>query len=277
MTVTRRGRTWSFVVWVPDGPGRRQVWRGGYRTKWEATAAERRFLVELEDEAAQVCAGERGQTVAEFLADWLVQSAPTRRPTTSVSYERCVRDHTVPVLGAVMLADLSPDHVRSWQAELHRKPLRFRDGTLSPTTVRYCHRLLRRALQDAPRWEPIERNPCDAVIAPRRADTDMQVWSPAEALAGLVSISRPGHCAAMLRTREPLAEQTLDAPTTPRAITESASPAEFRDAVSGLSAGLLTQCVVPVLTPRGRGSFGSLFPRRAEFVGAGSCGFLLEE
>jgi integrase len=169
------------VVWVPDGSDRRQVWRGGYRTKWEATAAERRFLVELEDAAAQTCADERGQTVAGFLTDWLVQSAPTRRPTTSVSYERCVRDHVIPVLGAVVLRDLSADHVRSWQAELLRKPLRFRDGTLSPTTVRYCHRLLRRALQDALRWELIDRNPCDAVIAPRRADTEMQVWSPTEA------------------------------------------------------------------------------------------------
>ena len=122
-----------------------------------------------------------GPTVAEFLTDWLVQSEPTRRPTTSVSYERCVRDHMVPFLGDVVLRDLAPDHVRAWQAVLLQKPLRFRKGTLSPITVRYCHRLLRRALQDALRWELIERNPCDAVIAPRRADTEMRVWSPDEA------------------------------------------------------------------------------------------------
>ncbi len=181
MTVMRRGRTWSFVAWVPDGPGRRQVWRGGYRTKVSAAAAERRFLVELEDEAAQVAVGGPGPTVNEFLTDWLVQSEPTRRPTTSVSYERCVRDHVVPYLGDVLLRELAPDHVRGWQTALLQKPLRFRKGTLSPTTVRYCHRLLRRALQDALRWELIDRNPCDAVIAPRRADTEMKVWSPEEA------------------------------------------------------------------------------------------------
>jgi integrase len=181
MTVMRRGRSWSFVAWVPDGPGRRQVWRGGYRTKAWAAAAERRFLVELEDEAAQVAAGEPGPTVEEFLSDWLVQSEPTRRPTTSVSYKRCVRDHVVPHLGDVPLSGLAPDHVRAWQTALLQKPLRFRKGTLSPTTVRYCHRLLRRALQDALRWGLIDRNPCDAVIAPRRADTEMQVWSREEA------------------------------------------------------------------------------------------------
>ena len=78
MTVMRRGRSWSFVALVADGPGRRQVWRGGYRTKAEAAASERRFLVELEDEGELVAAGVAGPTVAEFLADWLVQSEPTR-------------------------------------------------------------------------------------------------------------------------------------------------------------------------------------------------------
>src|SRR5680860_182941 len=107
MTVMRRGRSWSFVAWVPDGPGRRQVWRGGYRTKVEAAAAERRFLVELEDESVQVAAPVAGPTVEEFLTDWLVQSEPTRRATTSVSYERCVRDHVMSYLGEVLLRELA--------------------------------------------------------------------------------------------------------------------------------------------------------------------------
>ena len=50
MAVMKRGASWSFAVWIPtsDGAGRRQVARGGYRTKWEALSAERRFLIELE-------------------------------------------------------------------------------------------------------------------------------------------------------------------------------------------------------------------------------------
>ena len=168
-------------MWIPanDGAarGRRQVARGGYRTKWDALAAERRFLIELED-GAMTPTEPVGPTVGEFLVEWLVSSEPTRRPTTSVSYERCVRDHVIPHLGAVRLRDLAPEHVRSWQAVLLRKPRRFRHGPLSTTTVRYCHRLLRRALQDALRWDLVDRNVCDAVVAPRRADTEMSVWSP---------------------------------------------------------------------------------------------------
>jgi Arm DNA-binding domain len=85
MTVMRRGETWSFVAWVRDREGaRRHVWRGGYRLKRDAVAPERRFLVEAEDHASEP-ASRIGPTLREFLEDWLVQSASTRRPTTSVS------------------------------------------------------------------------------------------------------------------------------------------------------------------------------------------------
>jgi hypothetical protein len=183
MAVMRRGASWSFAVWIPasDGAprGRRQVARGGYRTKWEAMSAERRYLVELEDDGAPA-SQPAGPTVGRFLVEWLVSSEPTRRPTTSVSYQYCAHAHLIPHLGEVPLRDLAPEHVRSWQAVLLRTPRRFRDGPLSTTTVRYCHRLVRRALQDALRWDLIDRNVCDAVVAPRRADTEMTVWSPAD-------------------------------------------------------------------------------------------------
>jgi hypothetical protein len=177
MTVMRRGEGWSFVAWVRGADGaRKQVWRGGYRTKWDALAAERRFLVDVEDGTSSPA----GPTVREFLEDWLAQSAPTRRTTTSVSYERCVRDHVMPFLGELSLGELGADRVRTWEADLLRKPRRFREGTLSSTTVRYCHRLLRRALQDALRWGLIDRNPCDAVVPPRPAQSEMRIWTPGE-------------------------------------------------------------------------------------------------
>ena len=119
-----------------------------------------------------------------------MQSAPTRRATTSDSYERCVRDHVLPHLGEVGLRELTPERIRNWQTMLLQKPRRFRDGPLSPTTVRYCHRLLRRALQDALRWELIDRNPCDAVLAPRAAETEMQVWTPAEVQSFLAAVDK---------------------------------------------------------------------------------------
>src|SRR6478735_865788 len=117
MTVMRRNGGWAFVAWVKtaDG-GRRQVWQGGYRTKPEAAGAERRFLVDAEDAANQPAElpVDPGPTVAAFLTDWLTASEPTRRPTTSVSYERMVAHHVIPHLGELGLRDLAPAHLRVW-------------------------------------------------------------------------------------------------------------------------------------------------------------------
>jgi hypothetical protein len=60
----------------------------------DATEAERRFLIGLDRVGA---AG--GPTVGQFLIEWLVQSAPTRRETTAgVARVTCVRDHVIPHL-----------------------------------------------------------------------------------------------------------------------------------------------------------------------------------
>jgi len=185
MTVMRRNKGWAFVAWVPDDArGRRQVWRNGFRTKAEAVAAERRFLVEAAD------ATDRGPdepapapspTLGVFLVDWLTHSASTRRPTTSELYDKLVRQHIVPHLGTVGLAALAPADIRGWHAALLVKPKRWGGAPLSPTTVRTAHRVLRRALQDALRWELIDRNPCDAVIAPRPAEVEMRAWDAEQA------------------------------------------------------------------------------------------------
>ena len=189
MTVMRRNNGWAFAAWVRDADrGRRQVWRGGFRTKADAAAAERRFLVDAEDAAGQAGDERRSVTVEAFLVDWLVQSASTRRATTSVLYEQLVRQHIVPHLGAGVLGALAPADVREWHAVLLRKPKRWGGGLLSPTTVRTTHRVLRRALQDALRWELIDRNPCDAVIAPRRADVEMRSWDAAQIRAFLTHV-----------------------------------------------------------------------------------------
>ncbi|MGD9754370.1 MAG: Arm DNA-binding domain-containing protein, partial [Acidimicrobiia bacterium] len=192
MTVMRRNRGWAFVAWVHDGEGgRRQVWRNGFRTKAEALSAERRFLVEMEDGANQVPDAPTpapSQTLEAFLVDWLEHSASTRRPTTSVSYDKLVRQHIAPHLGTITLAELAPTDIRAWHATLLRKPKRWGGAPLSPTTVRTTHRVLRRALQDAMRWELIDRNPCDAVIAPRRAEVEMRAWDAEQARGFLAHV-----------------------------------------------------------------------------------------
>jgi integrase len=47
-------------------------------------------------------------------------------------------------------------------------------GGLGPETVRYMHRVLRHALQQAVRWQLLVRNPCDAVNPPKIERKEMK-------------------------------------------------------------------------------------------------------
>jgi integrase len=187
----RRNGGWAFVCWVErPGGGRRQVWRSGFRTKRDAQAAERRFLVEAEDRSsAEGAPSSEGPTVGAFLADWLVQSAPTRRASTTVGYRTCIERYVLPHLADVPLRDLGPTEVREWEVALLATPKQFRGGTLSSTTVLMCHRVLRRALQDALRWGLVERNVCDAVVPPRRSTPEMVTWTPDETRHFLAAVA----------------------------------------------------------------------------------------
>ncbi len=104
----KRGNTWTYYVYVTDGAGtRRQVSKGGYRTRKEAEAARVKALATIQD--GTFVQPER-MTVAEFLTDeWL----PSRRPpvleeSTHHSYERYIRLHVLPHIGGLPLQQLTP-------------------------------------------------------------------------------------------------------------------------------------------------------------------------
>jgi integrase len=60
---------------------------------------------------------------------------------------------------------------------------------LSPTSVRYVHRIMSHALSDAVRWGLLVRNPADQVDAPRKAETEMPTWSADEVRTFLDSVA----------------------------------------------------------------------------------------
>ena len=96
MTVMRRNGGWAFAAWVPDGErGRRQVWRSGFRTKAEAAAAERRFLVELEDGANQVAVEPRRRRWRRSSwTGWTTRHRPGGRRRRSATTSSCASTST---------------------------------------------------------------------------------------------------------------------------------------------------------------------------------------
>jgi len=106
--ICKRGSTYTYYAYVTDRDGRRrQVSKGGFRTRREAEAARVEVLNTIQ--TGTFVRAER-TTVATFLVDeWL----PTRRPpnleeSTYESYERDIRLHVIPYIGGIPLQKLSP-------------------------------------------------------------------------------------------------------------------------------------------------------------------------
>jgi integrase len=113
-------------------------------------------------------------TVGEYLPRWLEDSVKSNvRPRTLDNYRMHVRHHIVPALGRIKLKALSPAHVQGF----YRSKL---DAGLTPSTVRYMHAILHRALKQALRWGLVSRNVTEAVDPPKPQYKEVNALSPTE-------------------------------------------------------------------------------------------------
>ncbi len=178
--VRKRGRTWTYVVDVGrDAKGkRRQKWVGGFESKREAQSA-------LTDALSALGRGTfvepSQESVAEFLRQWLSTVESQLRPSTFASYSATIENHIVPRIGGIRLRDLGPGQLTNLYGDLHRDGSLRGPGGLSSRTVRYVHRIVHRALQDAVRWGHLFRNPVGLADPPRVEKSESAVWSAAEA------------------------------------------------------------------------------------------------
>ncbi len=114
-------------------------------------------------------------TTGEFLSRWLEASVKGNvRHRTLDNYRMHVRLHIAPSLGRIKLQALSPAHVQS----LYRAKL---DSGLAPSTLRYTHAVLNRALKQAMRWGLVPRNAAQSADPPKLERVEMRTLSPAEA------------------------------------------------------------------------------------------------
>lgn len=177
--VYKRGATWTFMAEVGAPGQRKQLSRGGFRTKKDATAA----LAEVQTSMSrgELVAPSR-VTVREYLADeWLPAIVASVRPSTLASYRLHVERHIVPRLGASRLQQLTGGSLNALYAQL-------RDSGLAPATVRKTHTVLHRALRDAVRWGRLRVNVAANADPPKQSqpgNREMRTWSAGELSAFL--------------------------------------------------------------------------------------------
>jgi integrase len=115
------------------------------------------------------------QTVKQYLEYWLEEVHKlTVKPATYIKYRSLLNRHVLPVLGHVQLQKLSQEHVQSLYT------LKQKEG-LSAKTIRLVHGILHKALDDAVRWERINRNVCDLVSQPRPVRYEIQALNAEQA------------------------------------------------------------------------------------------------
>lgn len=160
-------------VWVasvdlglgPDKKRRRRVVYG--KTKTEATKKLKQLIAEI---SQGIDVDPKRITVQEYLQRWLGHIEPNLKRRGFRSYEAIVRLHLVPTIGHVQLAKLAPLQIQQLYAD------KLSAG-LSKTTVHHIHACLRAALNQAVKWQLLQRNPTIATEPPPMTTADPEFLS----------------------------------------------------------------------------------------------------
>ncbi|MFV9507517.1 MAG: tyrosine-type recombinase/integrase, partial [Oscillochloridaceae bacterium umkhey_bin13] len=172
MAQRRRGRGEGSIHERPDGRWCASLDLGivnGKRKRKYIYGATRKEVVEkLKAAQAALLTGanltvER-LTVAQFLDRWIDDVVSKRNKARTVDgYKQIIRDHLKPHLGRHQLDKLRPEHVQAMLNTLAAEGRKY-------NTVRNVRATLRRALNQALRWQYVQRNIATLVDVPRYRD-----------------------------------------------------------------------------------------------------------
>lgn len=131
----------------------------GFATKSEAQQYEAMMKNKLANPSyVPPTAAQRRLTVRDYLAEWVERHGNANlRPSTKASYQSHIRNHINPYIGDVYLGQLTPGMLDDMFAKLM-------DKGLSPSSVKYAHRIIGVALEHARKYHYIESNPARDVI-----------------------------------------------------------------------------------------------------------------
>ena len=176
-TNTRAAQGDGSIRQRPDG-----LWEGRYtlgadpgtgkqrrKSVYASTQAEcRKKLREATEAVANGTYFEPAKiTVAEWFNLWLAEYLGSVKHATAISYGQHVKNHVLPNIGAVKLADLRAPMIQRIYNNLQRQGI-------SPKTIKNLHGCIHKALEVAVRNDYIARNPADVCTLPRIEKSEIQ-------------------------------------------------------------------------------------------------------
>jgi integrase len=184
--MARRGKNEGTIFKKANGSWRAQVSINGRRLSYtgKSRADCHDWLRQMLDQIDQGLTFEgRNLTLGEYLEDWIKVKKNTVRPKTAFQYQRLISLYLSPTLGKLKLKDLNL-----------RLISRFYDGLLHKgvgvSHIRYAHRVLHGALEQAVKNGLIGRNPAHGAELPRMERKEMQILNEQQVGSLLVAASQ---------------------------------------------------------------------------------------
>ena len=173
--VTKKGNKWYIKLDVERDPitgERKTKWFSGFDTR-KAAEKELAKLIHQLDTGTYIEPTEL--SIGEYLRTWLKDYAEQHvSGKTFERYTQIVENNLVPMIGSIMLPKLQPLHIQGMYSKQLNSGRANGKGGLSPQTVLHHHRLLRKALAQAVRWNLLLANPADRVEPPRVRAKEVQ-------------------------------------------------------------------------------------------------------
>ncbi len=191
-SITRRNGQWSYVFSYDDNGKRRQKRRQGFATK---DLAQRELVAEL-SKIHQDATIDSTDTVAQYLTAWLdrLGKSGTVKRTTVVARTGHLNRYVIPRIGQIQLNKLKPQHVAAMYADLvnHGRINNAKSSGLSAKSVRDIGSTLVKALNDAVKFELLNRNVAKSVELPRYEKPDITPYDETQVRQLLEHANRTG-------------------------------------------------------------------------------------
>ena len=181
-SIKQRGDKFCVIYHYNDNDGkRRQKWET-YSTKAEAKrrAKEIEYKAEMGLLSVPKC-----KTLKELLEEYIVLYG--RDKWALSTYERnvrLIRNYITPIIGDTKLKDINTRFMETFYQSLLKLPAvpnlatgKMDNGTVSTSTIRDIHKLLRNAFEQAVKWELMDKNPCIRATVPKHKGKKRDIWT----------------------------------------------------------------------------------------------------
>lgn len=186
--MSRRTRGEGTLYKTKRGKWRAQIKVGGKRRSYSAdTARECRDWLERQKQKrrAGLISAKANETLGGFLDEWLMTVKSSRSNSTYISYEGSVRLYIKPVLGDVLMSDLTPDVIQTAIIELV-------DLNKPTYSINLAFKRLRTALNHAVDLNILGYNPTKGVTLPKPEKSEIEIWDENQVQTYLLGIDAAG-------------------------------------------------------------------------------------